>query len=92
MQVKKQQLKPDMEKWTVYGSKLGKEYVKAVYCHPAYLTYIEYIMRNAGLEETQAGIKIAGRNIKHLRYADDTSLMAESEEELRPLDEGERGE
>ena len=44
MQVKKQQLKPDMEKWTVYGSKLGKEYVKAVYCHPAYLTYIEYIM------------------------------------------------
>ena len=51
MQVKKQQLKPDMEKWTVYGSKLGKKYVKAVYCHPAYLTYIEYIMWNAGLEE-----------------------------------------
>ena len=50
MQVKKQQLEPDMEQWT--GSKLGKEYVKAVYCHPAYLTYIaEYIMRNAGLEE-----------------------------------------
>ena len=41
MEVKKQQLKPDMEKWTVYGSKLGKEYVKAVYCHPAYLTYIQ---------------------------------------------------
>ena len=44
--------------------------------------YAEYVMRNAGLEETQAGIKIAGRNINHLRYADDTTLMAESEEEL----------
>ena len=50
-------------------------------------------MRNAGLEETQAGIKIAGRNINNLRYADDTTLMAESEEELKkPLDESERGE
>ena len=47
--------------------------------------YAEYITRNAGLEETQAGIKIAGRNINHLRYADDTTLMAESEEELRSL-------
>ena len=47
---------------------------------------------NAGLEEAQAGIKIAGRNIKHLRYADDTSLMAESEEELKTLDESESGE
>ena len=45
--------------------------------------YAEYIMRNTGLEEAQAGIKIAGRNINNLRYADDTSLMAESEEELR---------
>ena len=45
--------------------------------------YVEYIMRNAGLEETQAGIKIAGRNINNLRYADDTTLMAESEEELK---------
>ena len=45
--------------------------------------YAEYIMRNAGLEETQAGIKMAGRNINHLRYADDTTLMAESEEELK---------
>ena len=55
--------------------------------------YAEYIMRNAGLDEAQAGIKIAGRNINHLRYADDTTLMAESEEELtkEPLDEGERG-
>ena len=47
--------------------------------------YAEYIMRNAGLEEAQAGIKIAGRNINHLRYADDTTLMAESEEELKSL-------
>ena len=45
--------------------------------------YAEYIIRNAGLEETQAGIKIAGRNINNLRYADDTTLMAESEEELK---------
>ena len=58
MQVKKLQLELDMEQQT--GSKLGKEYIKAVYYHPAYLTYAEYIMRNAGLEETQAGIKIAG--------------------------------
>ena len=70
-----------MEQQTV--SKSGKEYVKAVYCHPAYLIYIEYIMRNARLDEAQAGIKIAGRNINNLRYADDTILMAESEEELK---------
>ena len=49
------------------------------------LTYSEYIMRNAGLEEAQSGIKIAGRNINNLRYADDTTLMAESEEELKSL-------
>ena len=55
--------------------------------------YAEYIMRNAGLEEAQAVIKIAGRNMNNLRYADDTTLMAESEEELKkPLDESERGE
>ena len=47
--------------------------------------YAEYIMRNTGLEETQAGIKIAGRNINNLRYADDTTLMVESEEELKSL-------
>ena len=82
LQVKKQQLEPDMEKWT--GSKLGKEYVKAVYCHPDYLTYVNYITRNAGLDEAQAGIKIGGRNI-NLRYADDTTLMAENEEELNSL-------
>ena len=54
--------------------------------------YAEYIMRNSGLDETQAGIKIARRNINNLRYADDTALKAESEEELEPLDESERGE
>ena len=54
--------------------------------------YAEYIMRNAGPEEAQAGIKIPGRNINNLRYADDTILIAESEEELKPLDESERGE
>ena len=57
MQVNKQQLELDMEQQT--GSKWEKEYIKAVYCHPAYLPYAEYIMRNAGLEEAQAGIKIA---------------------------------
>ena len=56
-------------------SKLGKEYIKAVHCHPVYLTYMQStIMRNTGLEEAQAGIKIAGRNINNLRYADDTIL------------------
>ena len=55
--------------------------------------YAEYIMRNAGLDKTQTGIKIAGRNINNLRYADDTNLMVESEEELKSLfDETERGE
>ena len=53
--------------------------------HLLFNFYAEYIMRNAGLEETQAGIKIAGRNINNLRYADDTTLMAESEEELKSL-------
>ena len=83
MQIKKQ-LEPDMEQWT--GSKWGKEYVKPVYCHPAYFNfYAEYLMRNAGLDEAQAGIKIAWRNISNLRYADDTTLMAEREEELKSL-------
>ena len=77
MEVKKQQLELDMEQQT--GSKSGKEYVKAVSCHPAYLTYSEYIMWNAKLGEAQAGIKISGRNINNLRYADDITFMAESE-------------
>ena len=77
-QVKKQQLKSDMEQT---GSKSGKEYIKAIYCHPAYLAYAECIMRNAVLDEAQAGIKIDGSNINNLRYANDTTLMAESKEE-----------
>ena len=65
--------------------KQEKEYVKAEYCHPAYLTYMQHFMRNTGLDEVQAGIKIARRNINNLRYADDTSLMEESEAELKSL-------
>ena len=72
-----------MEQWT--GSKLVTEYVKAVYCHPDYLTYAEYIVGNARLDESQARIKIAGRNINNLRHVDDTTLMAESKEELKSL-------
>ena len=84
LQVKKQQIEPDMEQWT--GSKLGKEHVKAVYLSPCLFNfYAEYILWNARLEEAQAGIQIAGRNINSLRYADDTTLMAESEEELKSL-------
>ena len=74
MQIKKQQLELDVEQQT--GSKLGKEYNKVVYCHCLFNFYAEYTMRNAVLEEAQAGIKIARRNINNLRYADDTTLMA----------------
>ena len=77
MQIKKQQ--PDMEQWT--GSKLGKEYIKAVYL--LFNFYVEYIVLIAGLDESQAGIKIARRNVNNLIYADDTTLMAESEEQLK---------
>ena len=84
MQVKKQQLEPDMEQWT--GSTLGKEYIKAVILSPCLFNlYAEYIMRNAGLEEAQAGIKITRRNMNNFRYADDITLMAESEEDLKSL-------
>ena len=79
MQVKKQQLEMDMEQQT--GSKLGKEYVKAIYGHTAYLI----CMQNAKLDEAQAGIKISGRNINTLRYAYDIILMAEGKEELKSL-------
>ena len=82
MQIKKQQLEPDMEQWT--GSKLGKEHVKAVLSPCLFNLNAEYIMWNARLDEAQAGIKIAGRNINNLRYAD-TTLMAESKEELQSL-------
>ena len=77
MQVKKEQLKSGMEQWT--GSKLGKE-------SPClYNIYAEYIMRNASLDEAEAGIKIAWRNVNNLRYADETSLIAENEEKLKSL-------
>ena len=82
MQVKKQQVELDVKKQT--GSKLGKEYDKAVYCHPAYL-YAEYIMQNVGLDESQAGIKTVRRNINNFRYADDITLIAESEEKQKGL-------
>ena len=84
MQVRKQQLELDMEQQT--GSKKEKEYVKGCTLSPCLFNlYAEYIMRNPGLEKAQPGIKIAGRNINNLRYADDTTLMAKSEEELKSL-------
>ena len=67
------------------GSELRKEYLKAVYFYLLINLYAEYIMQNAGLDEAQAGIKIARRNTNNLRYAADTTLMAESEEELKRL-------
>ena len=75
----------DMEQQT--GSKVGKEYVKAVYCYPAYLTYMQSTTCEmpGRLDEAQAGIKIAWRNINNLRCADDTTLTAESEKELKSL-------
>ena len=77
-----------MEQWT--GLRLGKEYIKAVYCHPAILTYMQstscemlgWRKHKIGIK---IGIKIARKNINNLRYADDTTLMAESEEELKSL-------
>ena len=73
------------------GSRLRKECDRAVCCHRVFFLfsffnlYAEHIIRNAGLDELQAGIKKGGRNINNLRYADDTILMAESEEELKSL-------
>ena len=83
MQVRKQQLELDMEQQTGSNRESGTSrlYIVTLLNN----LYAEYIMRNAGLEETQAGINIAGRNINKLRYADDTTLMAESEEELKSL-------
>ena len=84
MQVKKQQLEPNMEQQT--GSKLEKEYTKVVYCHPAYLTCMQSTScEMPDMDEAQAGIKIARRNINDLIYAYDTTLMAESEEKLKSL-------
>ena len=82
MQDRKQQLELDTEQT---GSKLGKEYVKAVLSPCLFNFYAEYITQNARMDESLAGIKTDGRNINNFRYADDTSLMAESEEKLKSL-------
>ena len=83
MQVKKQQLEPDMEQWT--GSKLGKECQGCILSPCLFNLYAEYIRQNARLDEAQARIKIAGRNINNLTYTDNTTLMAENEKELKTL-------
>ena len=90
MRVKKQQLEPHTKQLT--DSKSGHEYVKLTVLSPCLFNlHAEYIMRNVRLDESQAAINIAGRN-NNLTYADDTTIMAEIEEELKePLDEGERG-
>ena len=84
MQVKKQQLELDMEQQA--GSKIGKGVRQGCILSPCLFNlYAEYIMRNTGLDEAQAGFKIAGRYINNLRCADDTTVMAESEEERKSL-------
>ena len=83
MQVRKQQLEMDMEEQTF---QIGKGVSQGCILSPCLFNlYAEYIMRNAGLDEAQAGIEIPGRNINNRRFADDTTLMAESEEELKSL-------
>ena len=96
MQDKKKQLEPEMgqrdgwnQRWFQIEKEVGQCCVLSI-C--LFNLYAEYIMRNAGLDEAQAGVKIAGRNINNLIYADDTTLMEESEELKEPLDESERGE
>ena len=82
MQVKKQQSELDATDWFQIGKEVCQGCVLS-FC--LFNLYAEYIMRNARLEEAQAGIKVDGRNINNLRYADDTLLMAESKEELKSL-------
>ena len=82
MQVRKQQLEPGTTDWFQIGKGVCQG---CILSHCLFNLYAEYIMRNTGLEETQVGINIAGRNINNLRYADDTTLMAESEAELKSL-------
>ena len=83
MQVKKQQLELYMEQQTL---QIRKGVHQGCILSPCFFNlYAEYILRNAGLDKAQAGIKIAWRNINNLRYADDTTIMAESEEELKRL-------
>ena len=89
MKVRKQQLELDVEQWFKIGKGLCQGCILSAYL---FNLYAEYITRNAGLDEAQAGIKIAGRNINNPIYADDTTFMADSEEEDKgPLDESETG-
>ena len=97
MQFRKQKLELDMEQQTgnmeISYFQIGKGVCQGCILSPCLFNlYAEYIMRDTGMEEAQAGIKIAGRNISNLQYADNTTLMAESEEDKGPLDESERGE
>ena len=86
MQVKKQQLEPDWNNGTMDWFQIGKGVSRGCILSPCLFNwYAEYIMWNARQDESQAGIKIAGRNINNFRYATDTTLMAESEEELKSL-------
>ena len=82
MQVKKQQLELDMEHDSF---QIGKGVQGCIWPVCLFNLHAEFIMQNAGLDEAHAGIRIAGRNINNFRYADDTTLMAESEEELKSL-------
>ena len=82
MQVRKQQLELDTENWFQIGKGVHQGYI---YSPCLFKLYAEYIMKNAGMDEAQAGIKIVRRNINNLRYADDSTSMAESEEELKSL-------
>ena len=92
MKVKKQQLELDMEQ--LIGSKLGKQYIKAVYCHPAYLTSLQSTScEMPGWMKHKLEPRLPGEIINNLRYADDTTLMAGSERGTKePLNDGERGE
>ena len=86
MQVRKQQVELDTEQQTGSTGSIRKEYIKAVYCHPAYLTYMQSTSwETLGWREHKLESKTAGRNINNLRYADDTTLMAESEELVKSL-------
>ena len=84
MQVKKQQLELDMEQQT--SSELGKEYVKAIYCHPAYLTYMQSTLcKMLSWMKHKLESRLPGEISINIRYADDTTIMAESEKELKSL-------